>query len=103
MDVQDKNPCINESGLKWDLVEEPDGGIGFPNTRLMHDAPLISSYYHMLKVKNSETITCIEVDGNNKFNFFFNTSQHSNMGIFFHAESDLFGCYFLSLHARVPC
>ena len=33
--------------------------------------PLLPCYCHMLKLKNLGTITCIEVDGNKKFKFFF--------------------------------
>ena len=33
--------------------------------------PLLSSYCHMLKLKNPGTVTCIDVDGNKKFKFFF--------------------------------
>ena len=33
--------------------------------------PLLPSYCHMLKLKNPGTVTCIEVDGNKKFKFFF--------------------------------
>ena len=32
--------------------------------------PLLQSYCHMLKLKNPEIVTCIEIDGNKKFKFF---------------------------------
>ena len=61
--------------------------------------PLFSSYYHMLKLKNSRTVACIEVDGNKKFKFFFG-SQCNHKGICLDAESDWFGWYIFEIHMQ---
>ena len=58
---------------------------------LLESFPLLPLYYHMLKLKNSGTVTHIEVDENKKFKFFFlYGSQRIDKGICLDGESDQF-------------